>query len=189
MNNLKEIGIEKDLNSIRKEVTEFCEEIKMDFSLFLYHKKIKYPYCCKLSADLITSFLKMVYNKNFEYICTVSKWRNHAWTYYCDENEEFIIDFTEFQHKKSENNKPLKIIEKLSNNELSDKEVVAFIKDEQIVFNPKDTYMYLCYDFMQPKIQKCHGLINDCKMKLNKECFRKYLQLKFDYVYDQTNYY
>lgn len=189
MNYLEEVGIEKDLNSIRKEVTEFCEEIKMDFSLFLYHKKIGYPYCCKLSADLITSFLKMVYNKNFEYICTTGRGYNHAWTYYCDENEEFIIDFTEFQHKKSENKKPLEINKKLSKNFLLDKEVIAFIKDEQVVFNPEETYMYLCYDFMAPNIQTCYGLIDNCKMELNKECFMKYLQLKFDYVYNKTDYY
>ena len=182
MNYLKEIEIEKDLNSMRKEITEFCEDIKMDFSLFLYHKKISYPYCCRLSADLITSFLQMVYDKKFEYICTTGNRYNHAWTYYCDEKEKFIIDLTEFQHKNPE------ISKKLINNELSDQELLAFIKDEQVVFNPEDTYMYICYDLMPPKTQRCHGLIDNCRMELNKECFMEYLQLKFDDVNDKTNY-
>lgn len=168
---------------MRKKIIEFCEEIKVDFSLFLYHKNIAYPYCCKHSADLISSFLQMVYGENFQYICTTGKGFNHAWTSYCDKNDKFIIDFTDFQHTNSV------ISKKLMNNEFSDKELVEFIKNQEVVFDPEDTYMYACYNILPPKTQNCYGLINNCKMELNKKCFMEYLELKFDDVNNNTNYY
>ena len=158
---------------MRKKIIKFCEEIKVDFSLFLYHKNIAYPYCCKHSADLISSFLQRVYGENFQYICTTGKGFNHAWTSYCDKNDKFIIDFTDFQHTNSV------ISKKLMNNEFSDK----------VVFDPEDTYMYACYNILPPKTQNCYGLINNCKMELNKKCFMEYLELKFDDVNNNTNYY
>lgn len=167
---------------MRKEITEFCDEIKKDFSLFLYHKKIKYPYCCKVSADLISSFLQMVYDGNFKYICTTGRGYNHAWTLYNDGEEEFIIDFTDFQHTKKE------ISKRLEYNEVSDKELLEFIQGEKVVFDKKETYMYLTYLFMPPEEQTCNGLIDGCKMELNKKCFIEYLQFKYDDVYNNTDY-
>lgn len=169
---------------MRKEVTQFCEEIKFDFILFLYNKKTSYPYCCKLSADLITSFLQMVYDQKFQYICTTSKRYNHAWTYYRDEKEEFIIDFTELQYKVNAD-----ICKNIKDNKYNDIELSEIIQNEKVVFDPENTYMYLTYDFMQPKEQNCYGLIKGKKMELTKKCFMEYLLSKYEYVNNKTVYY
>lgn len=169
---------------MRSTITKFCEEIKIDFILFLYHKKISFPYCCKLSADLLTSFFQMVYDEKFQYICTTRpKVYNHAWTYYSDESEEFIIDFTELQYKsKGDTCKNIK------ENKYSDIELSEIIRDLQVVFDPEETYMFMTYDFMYPKEQNCYGL-NGRKMELTKKCFMEYLQSKYEDVYNKTEYY
>lgn len=104
-----------------KEISEFCEEIKVDYSLFLYNYKVtskyrpiancpikkeflEFPFCCKVSADIITSFLQMIYGEYFQYYCTKIIFP-HGWTEYRSKEEHFIIDFTNFQFKMSDDDK------------------------------------------------------------------------------------
>lgn len=57
---------------MRRKIERFCNDIKVDYCLYLYEKgdSLNFPYCCKLSADLITSYLKMICSDKFQYICT-----------------------------------------------------------------------------------------------------------------------
>lgn len=170
---------------MRSKITQFCEEIKVDFTLFLYHKRINFPFCCKLSADMITSFFQMVYDERFQYICTTNQRAyNHAWTYYRDEVGEFIIDFTELQFKLNAD-----ICKNIKDNKYNDMELSEIIRDSKVVFDTEETYMYVTYDFMQPKKQTCYGLIKGRKMELTKKCFIEYLQSKYENVYNKTEYY
>lgn len=171
---------------MRKEIEKFCDDIKEEYCLYLYEKgdELNFPYCCKLSADLLTSYLKMVCSDKFQYICTTNeKCYNHAWTYYNDGEEEFIIDFTNFQFTNVE------AAGRMKKHEISASEFKQIIKGERVVFNPDDTYMYMTYDWMYPKEQECYGIIDDFDGKLDKEYFFVFLRQIFDTVFVNTVYY
>lgn len=169
---------------MRKEIEKFCDDIKEEYCLYLYNKgsKLAFPYCCKLSADLITSFLKMVCSDKFQYICTTNyRVYNHAWTYYVDGQEAFIIDFTQFQFTNIES-------KKMKDRSIEIERFKKIIEKEQIVFNPEETYMYIIYDWMFPKEQKCFGVLEEFEGKLNKKSFMEYLEKVYDIVYENTVY-
>lgn len=170
---------------MRNEIEKFCEEIKLDYFIYLYKKgnSLSFPKCCKLSADIITSFLKIVCNDRFKYICTTRENAyNHAWTYYKDQLEEFIIDFTNLQYTNSSS-------ELIRQGKLSVEELRDILEKEKVVFNPEDTYMYLTYDWMYPKEQKCFGILENFNGILSKSCFMEYLEQTYDIVFDKTVYY
>ncbi len=170
---------------MRQEIERFCNDIKVDYCLYLYEKgdDLNFPYCCKLSADLITSYLKMVCNEKFQYICTTNKkFYNHAWTLYDDGEENFIIDFVHLQYTN-------KNARKMKEHEFLNIDFKQIIKMEKVVFNLDETYMYNCYSFMLPKPQKCYGIINDFKGEMCKENFFIYLEKSYNIVYLNTEYY
>ncbi|MBQ2882724.1 MAG: hypothetical protein IJE43_02970 [Alphaproteobacteria bacterium] len=170
---------------MREKIEKFCNDIKEEYFMYLYNKgeSINFPYCCKLSADLITSFFKMVCSNNFKYMCTTrERAYNHAWTYYNDGKEEFIIDFTNLQYT----NDNIKHIER---SEVSVEKFRQIVSKEQVVFSPEETYMYLVYELMHPKEQKCNGILEDFEGVLNKDCFMEYLEINYDNVFENTNYY
>lgn len=167
---------------IRKIIEDFCDEIKEDYCLFLYNKgnEISYPFCCRLSADIITSFLKMVYSDKFQYISTTNpRAYNHAWTYYNDGEEKFIVDFTQIQFCQD--------CTRIKELNVSITELKQIIKNQQIVFNVEDNYMF-GLDFMMPKEQKCFGILYNFKGSLNKKDFMKYLKDSYNVVNENTNY-
>ena len=169
---------------MRKEIEKFCTEIKETYCLFLFDKgkEVAFPYCCKLSADLVTSYLKMVCSDKFQYISTTnSRAYNHAWTYYCDEKERFIIDFTQFQFTQVDISKRIKA------RDISIEEFKSFIDKERVVLDQEENYMY-GLDFMNPKIQKCYGMLNEFQGKLNKSDFLRFLELRYKSVFERTSY-
>lgn len=171
---------------MRKKIEAFCNEIKEEYGLYLYNKgaELDFPYCCKLSADLITSFLKMACGDKFQYICTTREGAyNHAWTYYNDEKEEFVIDFTQFQFTNSNSSKRIK------NGEVSIEEFREIINKEQVVFDADETYMYAISDIMIPREQKCYGLCEGLDVELSKRSFMRYLEKNYDFVFENTIYY
>lgn len=171
---------------MRKRIEAFCNEIKEEYGLYLYNKgaELNFPYCCKLSADLITSFLKMACSDKFHYICTTQKGvYNHAWTYYKDEKEEFIIDFTNFQFTNDNSSK------RIQNGEVSIEEFIEIISNEQVVFDVEETYMHIMYNIMLPKEHKCYGLCGEIDVELNKGSFMRYLERNYDFVFENTAYY
>ena len=168
---------------MRDEIEKFCDDIKVEYCLYMYVKDSRFPYCCKLSADLITSFLKIVCSDNFQYICTTKECvYNHAWTYYKDEVEEFIIDFANIQFKNSKLSYTIKI------KDISIEEFKKVIYEETVVFNPQETYMYGMYDEMIPKKQNCYGIIDNFTGGLNKNDFMKFLEKSYDVAYNNTSY-
>lgn len=167
---------------IRKVIENFCDEIKEDYCLFLYNKgnEILYPYCCRLSADIITSFLKRVCSDKFQYISTTRpRVYNHAWTYYNDGEEEFIVDFTQIQYRQD--------CTRIKDRSVSIAELKQIVENQQIVFNVEDNYMF-GLDYMMPKEQKCFGLFYDFKGCLNKKDFIRYLKDNYNVVNENTNY-
>lgn len=168
---------------MREKTEKFCNDIKEEFCLYLYNKDIGFPYCCKLSADIITSFLKMACSDSFQYICTTNpKAYNHAWTYYKDGKDEFIVDFSNFQYSNS------KVSQEMKNKNMSIQEFKKIVHEEVVVFNPEETFMFKAYGFMNPQRQKCFGLINGYSAELNRGDFMKYLILIFDKIFDNTSY-
>lgn len=169
---------------MRKEIELFCEKIKEDFCLYLYKKDCAFPFCCKLSADIITSFLTMAFGGNFHYICTTCKGvHNHAWTLYESSEEKFIISFTELQYIDT------KMSEKIRNKKIDDKTFKDIIKNINVVFDEEEGYIWKLYYIMQPKEQECIGLVQETNVKLDKECFMDYLDRVYDNVYENTDYY
>ncbi len=125
----------------------------------------------------------MACSDNFKYICTTrNKAYNHAWTYYEDGQEEFIIDFTNLQYTNKDANR-------MKNREISIQEFKNIIEKEKVVFNPEETYMYATYDFMHPKEQKCYGIMEKFEGELSKKSFMEYLERYYDKVFDKTSYY
>jgi hypothetical protein len=170
---------------MRNVIEEFCQEIKVDYFIYLYNKgnSLSFPKCCKLSADIITSFLKMVCDDRFKYICTTRvNAYNHAWTYYKDQQEEFIIDFTNLQYTNSNS-------ELIRQGKFSVEELRMILVKEKVVFDPEETYMYITYNWMYPKEQKCFGILEKFSGSLSKNSFMEYLEQSYDIVFDKTNYF
>lgn len=171
---------------MREKIEKFCENIKEEYCLYLYEKgeDIIFPYCCKLSADIITSYLKVICSDKFQYICTTrEKAYNHAWTLYDDEKEKFIIDFTQLQYTNE------KVARKMSEHKFANEDFKQIIKMEKVVFNIEETYMYECYNYMYPKEHKCHGIIRNFNGELCKEDFLAYLEKIYNTIFLKTQYY
>lgn len=181
---------------IRNKIENFCEDILEDYCLYLYNKEFgkringqpiysNFPYCCKLSADIITSYLNLYFGPIFKYICTTNrKIYNHAWTLYEGKNERFIIDFTDFQHKMSS-----EIEIKFKEHMISKEELIREIKKNKVVVNEEQSYCYAVYDIMIPKEQISIGSsFTDYKAEFNKNDFMKFLKLVSEEVYDKTSY-
>lgn len=180
----------------RQLIESFCEDIKREYCLFLYNNNFGtednpkfscFPYCCKLSADIVTSYFKLCFGEEFKYICTTNtKVYNHAWTLYKSDNEEFIVDFTDFQHEISN-----KIRERLLKHEISIDELLDIIGKINVVMDVKQSYCYPLYDIMCPKEQVCIGA-NSNKVKdtiFNKEDFLNFAKKVSKDVYNETGYY
>lgn len=170
---------------MREKIEMFCEEIKNDFCSFLYHKKISFPYCCRHSADLVTSYLRMLYGDNFKYIGTTNpQIYNHAWTEYFDPEieEHFIVDFTEFQHTDCD------VAVRLKENKLEQSALEEFIKTQKVVYNPSEVYMYGIEDVTKPVIHECYGMDESKKWELSKCDFMEYVKINFAKVHEKTEY-
>lgn len=168
---------------VREVIEDFCNEIKEDYCLFLYNKgeELSYPFCCRLSADVITSFLKMVYSEKFQYISTTNPHAyNHAWTYFKDGEEEFIVDYTQIQYCSNYG-------KRMKDREVSLMELKQIIENQQVVLNVEDNYMF-GLDFMAPEEQECFGLLCDFKGDLNKKDFMRYLKDSYNMINQNTNY-
>lgn len=171
-------------NKNKKIIEDFCEEIKHYYWSFLCKKKPQdFPFCCKESADLVTSFFNAAFGGGFEYIATTRPGAfNHAWTYGCIENEEFIIDFTAFQFDDRE------MCDKIRFGEVTENEKAIFLDKQKIVFDINEKQCHICYEFMMPKTIPFHGNVPKYKGALNKESFITYVQENFDIVKKNTYY-
>lgn len=170
---------------MREKIEIFCEDIKIDFCLFLYRKKISFPYCCRYSGDLITSYFRMLYGDNFKYIATTNPdLYNHAWTEYSDPEtkEHFIVDFTEFQHTDCD------VAVQLKENKLEKDALEKFIKAQKVVYNPEEVYVHGEDDITRPVVQKCYGMDDNKKWELSNHSFMEYVEKNFDKVHEKTKY-
>lgn len=170
---------------MQEKIEEFCEEIKMDYFLFLYnYKKIGYlefPFCCKVSADIISSFMQLNFGDKFQYKCTTRGMVPHGWTEYQYEDERFIIDFTRFQFELNDLEK-----KEWRERKMSDSKIKERLKN----FNPvqKDAEYDGLEKIVLPKRQKCIGLKSNLKVKFTKKSFFEYLKKIIDHVYLNTDY-
>lgn len=168
---------------MRQEIEKFCNDIKVDYCWYLYSKgeKILFPYCCKVSADIVTSFLNMVCSNKFLYICTTFIGAiNHAWTIYDDGNESFIIDFTRLQHTNGSDS------DRMKKHDVDEYEFKAIIEKQEVIFDKK-TYETE-YNWMQPKEQKCIGVKDNFDGKLNYKDFMSFLRKNCDAIAQNTHY-
>lgn len=97
---------------MNRELDVFLQAIKQDFCWVLYSyeyvdtrigsyyektQRASFPFCCKLSAQLVSSFLYANYSNETECIYATGKRIEHGWTV-C---ENTIIDYTDFQFQSS----------------------------------------------------------------------------------------
>lgn len=172
---------------IREKIVKFCEEIKVEYCSYLYNsKKINFPFCCRHSADFITSYLKMTLGDNFTYIGTTNPiLHNHAWTEYLDSEtqEHFIVDFTGFQYSNYNN-----IAVLLKEKKLKQCDFEAFIVTQKVVYDPQDEAMYKKEDDTMSQIFDCYGMDESQEWKLSSGCFMEYVKKNFDKVHENTVY-
>ena len=139
---------------------------------------LEFPFCCKVSADIITSFLQMIYGEYFHFYCTQIIFP-HSWTEYKSKKEHFIIDFTDFQFEMSDDDKVQWRKRLISQEEVTKRvhrhnpiqEQSAYVGLEQFVIK-----------------EKCLGLKDDYSVELTKYSFMNYLKSVIDDVYKNTRY-
>lgn len=125
---------------MRQKIEKFCEEIKKDYWLYLYsntfiktgigkEQHAGFPCCCRVSAKIITLYLQKCFGEEFQYYQASQRFSMHAFTKYKNtRNEEFIIDFTDFQFALKDD-----IKKKIMKNELHEESVWNFIKPHPVV--------------------------------------------------------
>ena len=144
---------------MRELIENFCEDIKEEYITFLKTKSVKYY---EISADIITSYLNLVTNKTFEYIYVTNyKEINHAWTYYKDEYDKFIIDFTGMQIFYNKN--------------IDTKEI-------KVIFSADDAAYRTIKEITWATKRSCYGTIEDFKGTLNKNDFIEYANLAYNQI-------
>lgn len=180
---------------MKSEIVSFCNKIKNKYCLFLFHNNFgengevqycTFPYCCKLSADIITSYFKLCFGDKFKYIYTTnSNVYNHAWTLYEDDNEKFIIDFTDFQHGIDN-----EVREKFIKHKISDEEILNEISKREVVIDVEETYYYGLDSIMCPKEQQCCGVKNNTvkNINLSEEKFSEFLKKVSPKIFSETSY-
>lgn len=166
-----------------KEVINLLEDIKNDYGWFLYsydiqesvytgYRGIKYPACCLLSSQLISSFLYVHFSKNTKCIYDVISngkggyGYGHAWSTFNSE----IIDFTHFQFETY--SKPLESDTKISRQEFDQ------IMNQICIFYTKDNHNFAKYEKSElDDFQEQSLLAVEYAKKYNptKDGFMKYL--------------
>lgn len=177
---------------MREVIEDFCDEIKVDYSLFLYNHKVpckygnkkeylEFPFCCKVSANIITSFLQMNFGEDFRYMCTTRGIVPHGWTVYNNRDEYFIIDFTNFQFDMSDDEKIM-----WRKREKTKKQIIDVIQHHHPV---QDYSIYdEIKDIVLPKERKCIGEISKYNVEFTKNSFFEYVKNIIDNVYLNTDY-
>ena len=177
---------------MRKVIEKFCEEIKVEYSLFLYNHKVpckygnekeylQFPFCCKESADIITSFLQMNFGDSFQYICTTRGPIPHGWTVYISKDKCFVIDFTNFQFNMSDDEKKI-----WRNRERTKKQVIEFVQQHNPVQD--NSHYFGLEDIVLPREQKCIGINNKYKVAFTKDSFLEYVKNVINHVHLNTYY-
>lgn len=72
---------------------DFCRMIEKDYIYYMYKAERGYPFNCHTSANLISSYLSVHFNKNFIHRTQKNKSRFHGWT----KGGNICIDFTGIQ--------------------------------------------------------------------------------------------
>lgn len=179
---------------MRNEIQNFCDLIKEEYCLFLYNyhflredrntkEYLQFPFCCKLSADIITSFFQMNFGDNFQYICTTKGNVIHGWTSYSSKNEHFIVDFTYFQFKMSDDEREL-----WKNRKKKKNEMIQFLQQYNPVKDCSDFDTDIYRNITLPEKQKCIGRRDGYKVELTKDSFLNYVKAVIDDVYKNTQY-
>ena len=126
----------------RKAIIEFISEIFIPFSVELYKaskvddpetedKIIYYPDCCKLASNILSTFLNLVTDAEFECSFSGAKYV-HSW---CFSNRmDLIIDVTGFQFDEDLWNNQSKL-DKFHKTELSLQEVENEISNRTFIFS------------------------------------------------------
>lgn len=176
---------------MRQLIERFCEDIKVEYSLFLYNYKapcklangkeyLQFPFCCYESADIITSFLQMNFGDEFQYICTTRGNVPHGWTAYEDEKENFVIDFTAFQFQKEFESDIWRKRQK------SEEQVIEIIQRYSPVEDKSIFYGF--EDVVLPERQECTGRNIKYDVNFTKEGFMIFLNNIIDNVHLNTQY-
>lgn len=179
---------------MRNEIQAFCNLIKVDYSMILYNHSFvckdsnkreysQFPFCCKLSADIVTSFLQMIYGDDFQYMCTTSGNVIHGWTSYDSNNEHFIVDFTYFQFEIKDKEREL-----WKNRKIKKNEIIQFLQQYNPVKDCSDFDAGIYKNITIPENQKCIGRRDKYKVELTKDSFLNYVEAVIDDVYENTQY-
>lgn len=128
---------------MNKELDDFLQAIKEDYcwSLYSYEyidiesscekkKRATFPFCCKLSAQLVSSFLYANYSDKTECIYATGRGFGHAWTV-C---ENTIIDYTEMQFIDTFN----EYRDRFKRYDISEEELRSIVSDYDIYYSKAD---------------------------------------------------
>lgn len=78
-------------------IEKFCKLIGDEYSYFLYENEEDYPFCCHTSANLLSSYLSVHFDKGV----THEKLPAHG----CSMGKDYIVDFTYFQFSLNDKEK------------------------------------------------------------------------------------
>lgn len=162
---------------------KFLEEIKMDFCWYLYsidfnkstddfiNREINFPYCCLLSAQLISSFLYVHFSQEVSCVYDVianGRGFGHAWS----EIHNEIIDYTLIQFDDCG--------KELKGNDMVTRERFNQIIENIEIFHCKAEHKYAKYegksDLDDFRVQDLLAVEYAKKYSLTKDGFMKYLE-------------
>lgn len=133
------------MNDLNKELDVFLQAIKQDFCWILYSyeyvdtrmgsvhestQRASFPFCCKLSAQLVSSFLYAKYSNETECIYATGRGIEHGWTV-CDDT---IIDYTDFQFQSSFNEH----CDRFKNYDVSEEELKRIVSGYDIYYTSEE---------------------------------------------------
>ncbi|MBV4424297.1 hypothetical protein [Clostridium tyrobutyricum] len=132
------------------DLKDFCELIKVEYCWFLYNyddkndatgnpRYLGFPFCCHLSANLISSYLSVHVDSSFRHYRFNASSFPHSWS----SNKEEVIDFTVFQQKLTQDEKELFL-----NHKINDKNQFAQFINNYDCYYKKEDHIYDGFDNM-----------------------------------------
>jgi len=132
------------------DLKKFCDLIKVEYCWYLYNytdenedtgnkRYLCFPYCCHLSANLLSSYLSVHVDSSFKHYRFNASFFPHSWT----SNNDVVIDFTVFQQKLTQDEKELFL-----NHKINDKNQFAKFINRFDCYYKKEDHIYDGFDNM-----------------------------------------
>jgi len=128
-----------------KDIQSYFKEVLPDYIHTLYRADIDFPYCCHVSANIVSSFLKVHHDETTKHLWYQTAYSSHGLTI----NDNELIDITHVQFNIDE--EVMDIIRaknlRLSKEELFQK-ISPFYEDEFDIYHTPDSKNYSSLDWI-----------------------------------------